>query len=593
MADARNAAPGTWVIGIALLGGLLGFPGRPLLAQDSSKVRIDITGVSPEIARNVRLVLQLAQESGKGKLTHQRVVHLHRRAETDIETALRPFGYYEPRISKSLQPGPAEWLAVYVIDPGIPVRVRTVTIELSGPGASSPAFQNLVATFPLRQGDTLRDPDYEFGKLRFLTAATDSGYLDADFDTTAVLVNRDSHTADIMIRFETGPRFKFGPVRFEQDFLSEGLLRKRVPFKEGQPYGHRRLLELQTALAEDPYFARVEVVPQREEARQNLEVPIRVLLEPRKPWTYEVGVGYGTDTGPRGRSNGMWRRINQQGHYAEAGLVLSQIEQSSWGKYNIPGIGRKAGVFTLLAGFSRSVPRNRFASRTYIGGGRISRHRLGWAETISLTFQHAGFEIGVDTGKVNLLIPGLAWERTRAANRMFPRRGIRTQIEVQGSQSGLISTTSFLQLKASAKVVYGFLPGFRILARTEVGRTFAKQFHELPPGLRFFTGGDVSVRGFSYLALGPRDSLNQVIGGRALLVGSTEVDYQFMPRFALAAFADAGNAMPRLSLNDLEYSVGGGIRFISPIGLVRIDGAFGISRKNAPFRLHITMGPDL
>lgn len=589
-ADARNAAPQVRTV---LLSALLGFPGLPLLAQDSSRVRIDVTGVSPEIERNIRLVLQLAQEGEKGKLTHQRMVQLQRRAETDIETALRPFGYYEPRVAKSLQPGETEWVALYVIDPGIPIRVRHVTIELSGPGAGSPAFQHLVSGFPLRQGDTLRDERYEAGKLRFLTAATDSGYLDADFDTTAVVVNRDNHTADILLRFETGPRFKFGPVRFEQDFLSEDLLRKRIPFQEGQPYRHRKLLELQTALAEDPYFARVEVLPQREEAHQNLEVPIRVLLEPRKLWTYEVGVGYGTDTGPRGRSNAMWRRINPQGHYAEAGVILSRIEQSGWGKYNIPGIGHQAGVLSLLTGFSRSVPRDAISSRSYVGGARVSRHRLGWAETFSLTFQRANFEIGVDTGKANLVIAGMGWERTRADNKMFPHRGIKTQFEAQASQSGVVSTFSFLQLRGSAKVVYGFLPGFRILARTEVGRIFSKQFHQLPPGLRFFTGGDVSVRGFSYLALGPRDSLNNVIGGPALVVGSAELDYRFLQRFSLAAFADAGNAMQRFSLNGLEYSVGGGIRFISPIGLVRLDGAFALSRSNRPFRLHITMGPDL
>lgn len=589
MADARNAAPRTAV----LLGALLGFSGLPLLAQDSSRVRIDITGVSPEIEHNVRLVLQLAREAEQGKLTHQRIVHLHRRAETEIETALRPFGLYEPRIAKSLQPHENEWVALYVIDPGIPVRVRHVTIELSGPGATSPAFRDLVASFPLQEGDTLRDATYEAGKLRFLTAATDSGYLDADFDTTAVLVNRDSHTADILLRFTTGPRFKFGAVRFEQDFLSEGLLRKRIPFKEGQPYRHRKLLELQTALAEDPYFARVEVMPQREEARQNLEVPIRVLLEPRKLWTYEVGVGYGTDTGPRGRSTGMWRRINRAGHYAEAGVILSRIEQSGWTKYNIPGLGHRAGVLALLAGFSRSVPRDAISSRTYVVGSRVSRHRLGWAETISLTFQRANFEIGVDTGKVNLLIPGLAWERTRADNKMFPRRGIKTQVDGQASLKGPLSSLSFLQLRASGKVVYGFLPGLRLLTRAEVGRTFSKEFHELPPGLRFFAGGDLSVRGFRYLELGPRDSLNQVIGGPALLVGSAEVDFQFMPRFAIAAFTDAGNAMQRFSLKELEYSVGAGIRFISPIGLVRLDGAFGLSRSNRPFRLHISMGPDL
>lgn len=566
--------------------------GAPLIAQDSTRVRVDITGVSTEIERNVRLVLQLAQEAADGPLTHTRIVHLHRRAETEIETALRPFGYYEPRIAKSLQPGSSEWVALYVIDPGVPVRVRNVNIVLNGPGADALAFRNLVTNFPLQQGDTLRDQRYEAGKLAFLTAANDSGYLDANFDTTLVVVDRDAHTANVVLRFHTGSRYKFGPVRFEQDFLDEGLLRKRIPFKEGQPYTHRKLLELQTALAEDPYFARVEVLPQRNEAK-DLEVPIRVLLEPRKLWTYEVGVGYGTDTGPRGRSNGMWRRINSAGHYAEAGIVLSQIEQTGWGKYNIPGIGHKAGVFTLLAGFSRAVPRNSFATRTYLGGARISRHRLGWAETVSLTFQHAGFEIGVDSGKANLLMPGVGWERSKADNKMFPRRGIKTTIEFQGSTSGLISTTSFLQLKGTAKVVYGFLPGFRVLARGELGRIFTSQFHELPPTLRFFTGGDVSVRGYGFETLAPRDSLNHVLGGPALVVGSAEVDYRFLSRFALAAFVDAGNAMQKLSVQDLAYGIGGGIRFISPIGIIRLDGAFGLSSTNKPFRIHITMGPDL
>jgi len=582
--------------GIARLFGALGIATAvataPLAAQDSARVRIDIQGVNTELARNVRLVLQLAQESAAGPLTHTRIVHLHKRAESEIETALRPFGYYEPRIVKSLQPGPSEWVALYVIDPGIPVRVRGVTIQVAGPGGQLPVFQNLVTNFPLHEGDTLRDQKYEAGKLAFLTAATDSGYLDADFDTTLVLVNRDTHTADIVLRFETGPRYKFGPVRFEQDFLDDGLLRKRVPFREGQPYTHRRLLELQTALAEDPYFQRVEVMPQRNEAK-DLEVPIRVLLEPRKLWTYEVGVGYGTDTGPRGRSNGMWRRINSAGHYAEAGLVLAPVEQTGWGKYNIPGIGHKAGVLTLLAGFSRAAPRNAITTRTYLGGARISRHRLGWAETISLAFQRATFEIGVDSGKANLLIPGASWERTKADNKMFPRRGIRTQLEIQGSTSGLISTTSFLQLKGTGKVVYGFLPGLRVLARGELGRTFTSQFHELPPTLRFFTGGDLSVRGYGFETLAPRDSLNNLLGGKALMVGSAELDYQFMPRFALAVFGDAGNAMDKLSLNKLAYGVGAGIRFISPIGLVRLDGAFGLSSKNRPFRIHITMGPDL
>jgi translocation and assembly module TamA len=115
----------------------------------------------------------------------------------------------------------------------------------------------------------------------------------------------------------------------------------------------------------------------------------------------------------------------------------------------------------------------------------------------------------------------------------------------------------------------------------------------MPPTLRFFTGGDVSVRGFGYLRLGPRDSLGNITGGQALMVGSVEADYQLLTNWAVAVFTDAGNATNRFSLTNLEHSVGAGIRFLSPVGMIRVDGAFGISRKNMPFRLHLTIGQDL
>jgi translocation and assembly module TamA len=589
------------VAGTGCILALLALGPAPLSAQDSSAVRVVISGVNAELTKNVLAVMQLARESSSGKLTHARIVHLHRRAETEIETALRPFGFYEPRIAKSLQPGPTEWVAEYVIDPGPAVKVRSVSLEVSGPGKDSPGVQKAVAAFPLHRGDTLRDTRYEAGKLAILTAASDSGYLDADFDTTAVLVDRDARAADILIRFETGQRFKFGPVAFEQDFLDEDLLRKKIPFKTGQWYGQRKLLELQTALSEDPYFARVEVLPQRKEAK-DLEVPIRVLLEPRKLWTYELGIGYGTDTGPRGRTNGMWRRINSDGHYAEAALVFSPLEQSAALRYNVPGIGHPNGVLTFFAGFSRlSVKVNplralqpqHFIGRNYTGGARLFRHRLGWLETFSLGYQHASFEIGLDSGKANLLVPALSWERTRADNRNSPRRGIHAEVDIQGTEKSLLSTASFLQLRGSAKLIYGFAPKFRLLTRAEVGRLFTHNFHQLPPTYRFFTGGDVSVRGFGYASLSPRDSLGNIIGGAALVVGSAEVDYRLFGNWAVAVFSDAGNATERFSLSGLGYSVGAGIRFVSPIGMLRLDFAQGLSKGHGPFRIHISMGPDL
>jgi translocation and assembly module TamA len=112
--------------------------------------------------------------------------------------------------------------------------------------------------------------------------------------------------------------------------------------------------------------------------------------------------------------------------------------------------------------------------------------------------------------------------------------------------------------------------------------------------VRFFAGGDVSVRGYAYNSLGPTDPLGAVIGGSNLLVGSVEIDQQIAGNWAIAAFVDSGNAYDKIKDFDPATGVGAGIRWFSPLGPIRIDIAVPLE-KDAPddYRLHITLGPDL
>jgi translocation and assembly module TamA len=125
-----------------------------------------------------------------------------------------------------------------------------------------------------------------------------------------------------------------------------------------------------------------------------------------------------------------------------------------------------------------------------------------------------------------------------------------------------------------------------------VGRLFTGDFRQLPPTIRYFTGGDQSVRGYRYLQLGPRDAAGNVIGGEALVAASVELDHRVLESWSVALFYDVGNALDELSLS-LEQGAGAGIRWLSPIGLVRLDGAFAISQTDSPFRVHFSIGPDL
>jgi translocation and assembly module TamA len=159
---------------------------------------------------------------------------------------------------------------------------------------------------------------------------------------------------------------------------------------------------------------------------------------------------------------------------------------------------------------------------------------------------------------------------------------------------GLISDTSFAQIYGHTKWVFGLWSGARLLTRVEAGFTAIDELDTLPASVRFFAGGDTSVRGYAYKSLGPTDPLGNVVGGENLLVGSIEFDQKIAESWAVAAFIDSGNAYDEVKDFNTATGVGIGIRWFSPLGPIRIDVAVPLE-KDAPddYRFHITLGPDL
>ncbi|MDC4226629.1 MAG: BamA/TamA family outer membrane protein [Candidatus Manganitrophus sp.] len=134
----------------------------------------------------------------------------------------------------------------------------------------------------------------------------------------------------------------------------------------------------------------------------------------------------------------------------------------------------------------------------------------------------------------------------------------------------------------------------RLLLRGEFGWTSVSNFDDLPVSLRFFAGGDRSVRGYGYNTLGPENESGEVIGGRYLATGSVEYDYRIAEQWGVALFYDIGNAANEIDWDlNPQDRVGIGGRWYSPVGPIRVDLAYALDRPGLAFRVHINMGPDL
>jgi translocation and assembly module TamA len=165
---------------------------------------------------------------------------------------------------------------------------------------------------------------------------------------------------------------------------------------------------------------------------------------------------------------------------------------------------------------------------------------------------------------------------------------------ISGTDEVLGSDTGFFQANAAGKIILPLWSTARVLARGEVGWTAEQDFDALPFSVRYFTGGDNTVRGYQYKSLGPKDAEGQVIGGSELVVASIELDQQVFGNWSVAAFVDMGNAFNTFADMSLKTGVGGGVRWYSPLGPIRFDIAVPLA-NDAPdnFRIHLTIGPDL
>jgi translocation and assembly module TamA len=100
------------------------------------------------------------------------------------------------------------------------------------------------------------------------------------------------------------------------------------------------------------------------------------------------------------------------------------------------------------------------------------------------------------------------------------------------------------------------------------------------------------VRGFGYEQLSPRDEDDNRVGGRYLAVGRVELDRRLRGQWYGALFVDTGNAMMSFS-ESLETSAGVGMRWGTPIGMIRLDFARPVDHPDLGWRIHLSVGPDL
>jgi len=382
------------------------------------------------VIRGVEGELQANVEAYVGRVTLDQLDawrSTRARLYQEVKEALRSMGYYGPAVDIELD-APRERITIRIV-PGEPVRIRSLRLVFAGEAGNDAAFTSLRETLPLAAGDVLHHGRYEALKTAVRNLGVERGYFDAGWKTHAVAVDPEQRSADIELVYDSGRRYRFGPVRFmklgaeeqEQDLLRPGLLQRFLTFEEGEPYDAGALIRFNRALLDSRYFSEVRVQVERERSVDHA-IPVDVAVAGERPSNMDIGIGYSTDV--RARLTLKWQRprLNERGHGIEANGELSPVRSSLDAKYTVPLSHPLNDTLQYIYGVRREEVEEVVTWNTVLGVQRQIRMPRGWQRIYSLRGLRDTTEFPV-TGaeeKKDLVLPGFSLDRLRSRGGVDP-----------------------------------------------------------------------------------------------------------------------------------------------------------------------------
>lgn len=558
-------------------------------ASAASQLDVRITPANSELKANIEGYVGSPGERDQDSLEHFSIG-----AEEQAQRAAQALGYYQARIDSEVVKGKNDTLHLVInVQAGEPIHLRNVTVRIDGPAASLKAFR-IPKSDALKSGAVLNHGHYEDAKRLILNQASRYGFFSGRFTHQRLLVDPAAGVADIDLVYDSGPRYSLGKVSFSGDApFDDDLLKRMVPFKEGTPYDSELIAELNQAMQASGYFdgVRVDAAPT---AAVGQSIPVTVALDTRKPRTMGLGLGYSTDVGPRGKANWTRHWVNPQGHSYGIESELSAPRQNVGLWYDVPLDPPLTDKLRYAGGYQYEeiAGTDSLSKLLTVGPEWHSKLPSGWERVISLKWQREEYRLGDDSGLSTLLMPGISYSFLRSDNRIDPHNGYRLQLGAQVAKEGLLSDSNLLHGNVLLKGLTTLGQNHRLLGRVQLGGNATNGYKSIPPSLRFFAGGDQSVRGYDYQTLSPENSDGDRIGGRYMVAGSVEYQYSVAEKWRVATFVDQGNSFNTLNLPSLKTGVGIGVRWVSPVGPLRLDLAHALD-DDGGIRLHFSMGPEL
>lgn len=566
----------------------------PALAQEMRSYSVEITGAD-EYREMLTEHLDISRRAGD-PLPPEQLERLVATAPGQVRDLLATQGYFSPAVRTRLDTSGAEWRVALEIDPGTPVRVTTVTIRFKGgiaegATADEARMKRLRRRWGLDPGDVFRQSAWTEEKNDLLKNFLSRDYPTATITHSEARIDPKDNSAALVVEVDSGPAFTFGELDIHGlTRYSRAMIDNLNPIQPGDPYSQDKLNELQARLEDSGYFrsAFATLEPDRAHPQQ---VPVRLDLveNPRK--RLALGGGFSTDTGARAQIRWLDRNFLMRDWRLESELRFDRETHVLGGDVFLPPVSSGWLPAGWQPGFGARLERTTSGGETNdklrVGARVTSPNRFDekvWALTYLGDRQRIGDAFANNR---QAMIASFTYTKRRLDHPLRPRNGYVASVELGGGLRGVINESNIVRLVTRATVLQPLAPRWQAVLRAHVGQVFGGSRLTVPGDLLFRTGGDQSVRGYGFNALGVPQN-GAIVGGTVTAVVSAELVRQLVPQWGAAVFVDAGNAADSWNGFRLERGTGVGARWRSPIGPVNVDLAYGHATRKP--RLHFSVG---
>ncbi|WP_291997543.1 autotransporter assembly complex family protein [Candidatus Accumulibacter sp. ACC012] len=513
-----------------------------------------------------------------------------RRMQREVPPLLATEGYFSPQVV--VREGDGKLLIE--VDPGPRSTVDSVHIEILGE-VDVARRETLTKSWKLKSGQPFRQADWDDAKQSLLAELLSVDFAGARLQDSSARVDPEARRVELRVVLAAGPPYSFGELKISglKRYSAALVERYNHRVQPGEPYREDRLLALQTALQDTPFFGSVTVALERSAVGGGSPVgddgrvsaPVVVHVRESAPYQVSLGAGYSTNTGARVEASYRNNDLFGRAWELQSGVRIEQLRQTAYADVFLPpdqrrrrdGVGiafQKSDIEDLaLEGYSVG------ATRVQKRGSVEQRLALNWLEEKQTPK-------GSPTTTNQALTAQAGWTWRHAPDPLNPAEGIALQFQVGGGSKQLLSDQDFLRtyLRYAQGVPLGASDG--LLLRAELGVTFAPSSTGIPQDFLFRTGGSNSVRGYAYQSLGVPDG-SAVVGGRYLTTMSAEYTHWITPSWGAAGFVDAGDAQDSRDAFDLAVGYGLGARWKSPLGPLGVDLAYG--QREGKLRLDFSL----